>query len=313
MPKERTEGGDQDLVRLYLDEIGRYPLLTKEDEVRLAQSIETGRQAGCDLKARKGSQLTAGNRRELRKQVREAEQSTQAFINANLRLVVSIAKKYQSADMPLLDLVQEGNLGLIHAVEKFDWRKGFKFSTYATWWIRQSIGRGIDNSSRTIRLPVHAGDQVRRLLRIRGNLEGELGRAPTPEELADAMQLPAEHVSELLRHATEPVSLDSPIGTDGDTDLGDIVADLSSASPFEVVAAGLLGEEIEKLLRPLDAREREILRLRYGLDRGDPRTLEEVGDTLHLTRERIRQIERQALSKLRHPSSDTGARDLLAS
>jgi RNA polymerase sigma factor (sigma-70 family) len=310
MAKERPEGGEQDLVRIYLDEIGRYPLLTKEDEVRLARAIEVGREAETDLS---GAQLPAVKRRELRRAVREGEDCTQTFINANLRLVVSIAKKYQSSDMPLLDLIQEGNLGLIHAVEKFDWRKGFKFSTYATWWIRQSIGRGIDNSSRTIRLPVHAGDQVRRLLRIRGNLEGELGRAPTPEELADAMQLPADQVRELLRHATDPVSLDSPIGTEGDTELGDIVADLSSASPFEVVAAGLLGEEIDKLLRPLDAREREILRLRYGLDRGDPRTLEEVGDALHLTRERIRQIERQALSKLRHPSSDTGARDLLAS
>jgi RNA polymerase sigma factor (sigma-70 family) len=310
MAKERPEGGEQDLVRIYLDEIGRYPLLTKEDEVRLARAIEIGREAETGLS---GAQLAAVKRRELRRALREGEDATQTFINANLRLVVSIAKKYQSSDMPLLDLIQEGNLGLIHAVEKFDWRKGFKFSTYATWWIRQSIGRGIDNSSRTIRLPVHAGDQVRRLLRIRGNLEGELGRAPTPEELADAMQLPADQVRELLRHATDPVSLDSPIGTEGDTELGDIVADLSSASPFEVVAAGLLGEEIDKLLRPLDAREREILRLRYGLDRGDPRTLEEVGDALHLTRERIRQIERQALSKLRHPSSDTGARDLLAS
>jgi RNA polymerase sigma factor (sigma-70 family) len=310
MAKERPEGGEQDLVRIYLDEIGRYPLLTKEDEVRLARAIEIGREAETGLS---GAQLAAVKRRELRRAIREGEDATQTFINANLRLVVSIAKKYQSSDMPLLDLIQEGNLGLIHAVEKFDWRKGFKFSTYATWWIRQSIGRGIDNSSRTIRLPVHAGDQVRRLLRIRGNLEGELGRAPTPEELADAMQLPADQVRELLRHATDPVSLDSPIGTEGDTELGDIVADLSSASPFEVVAAGLLGEEIDKLLRPLDAREREILRLRYGLDRGDPRTLEEVGDALHLTRERIRQIERQALSKLRHPSSDTGARDLLAS
>jgi RNA polymerase primary sigma factor len=310
MAKERHEGSDQDLVRLYLDEIGRYPLLTKDDEATLARAIEVGRDAGHELSS---SVVTASKRRHLRTLVRDGERANHTFINANLRLVVSIAKKYQSSDMPLLDLIQEGNLGLIHAVEKFDWRKGFKFSTYATWWIRQSIGRGIDNSSRTIRLPVHAGDQVRRLLRIRAHLEGEIGRTPTVDELAEAMQLPAEVIGELLRHATDPISLDTPIGTDGDTALGDIVADLASSTPFEVVAQGLMGEEIEKLLSPLDEREREILRLRYGLDRGDPRTLEEVGDVLHLTRERIRQIERQALSKLRHPSAETGARDLLAS
>jgi RNA polymerase primary sigma factor len=310
MAKERHEGADQDLVRLYLDEIGRYPLLTKEDEANLARTIEVGRDAGHELSS---SAVTASKRRHLRMLVRDGERANHTFINANLRLVVSIAKRYQSSDMPLLDLIQEGNLGLIHAVEKFDWRKGFKFSTYATWWIRQSIGRGIDNSSRTIRLPVHAGDQVRRLLRIRAHLEGEIGRTPTVDELADAMQLPAEVIGELLRHATDPISLDTPIGTDGDTALGDIVADLASSTPFELVAQGLMGEEIEKLLSPLDEREREILRLRYGLDRGDPRTLEEVGDVLHLTRERIRQIERQALSKLRHPSAETGARDLLAS
>jgi RNA polymerase sigma factor (sigma-70 family) len=311
--KQRPEGGEQDLVRLYLDEIGKYPLLTKEDEGRLARAIETGREADAELAASGAAFLSPVRRGELRQQARLGQEATQAFINCNLRLVVSIAKKYQSSDMPLLDLVQEGNLGLIHAVEKFDWRKGFKFSTYATWWIRQSIGRGIDNSARTIRLPVHAGDQVRRLLRVRASLEGEWGHVPTAAELAEAMQLPEEQVSELLRHATDPVSLDTPIGAEGDTDLGDIVADLSASSPFEVVAEAMLGAEIEKLFEPLNEREREILRLRYGLDRGDPRTLEEVGDVLHLTRERIRQIERQALSKLRHPSADTGARDLLAS
>jgi RNA polymerase sigma factor (sigma-70 family) len=310
MAKERHEGSDQDLVRLYLDEIGRYPLLTKDDEANLARAIEVGRDAGQELAS---PAVSASKRRHLRTLVRDGENANNTFINANLRLVVSIAKKYQSSDLPLLDLIQEGNLGLIHAVEKFDWRKGFKFSTYATWWIRQSIGRGIDNSSRTIRLPVHAGDQVRRLLRIRAHLEGEIGRSPTVDELANAMQLPPEVIGELLRHATDPISLDTPIGTDGDTALGDIVADLNSSTPFETVAQSLMGEEIEKLLSPLDEREREILRLRYGLDRGDPRTLEEVGDVLHLTRERIRQIERQALSKLRHPSTEGGARDLLAS
>ncbi|MBO0693368.1 MAG: sigma-70 family RNA polymerase sigma factor [Acidimicrobiaceae bacterium] len=310
MAKARSEVGDQDLVRLYLDGIGRYPLLTKDDEVALSQRIEAGREARIALAA---SGLSAARKRELRRLDRDGENATEAFINANLRLVVSIAKKYQSADMPLLDLIQEGNLGLIHAVDKFDWRKGFKFSTYATWWIRQAIGRGIDNTSRTIRLPVHAGDQIRRLLRVRGQMEGELGRIPTPAELAQTMQMPEDLVTDLLQYGAEPVSLETPIGSEGDTELADIVADKSAATPFDMVAEGMLASEVDKLLAPLDEREREILRLRYGLDRGDPRTLEEVGSVLNLTRERIRQIERTALSKLRHPSSETGAHDLLAS
>jgi RNA polymerase sigma factor (sigma-70 family) len=311
MATTRSEGGDQDLVRLYLDGIGKYPLLTKDDEVVLSQAIEAGRTARVELGS--GAKLTAAKKRELRRVVSAADIAVETFTNANLRLVVSIAKKYQSSEMPLLDLIQEGNLGLIHAVEKFDWRKGFKFSTYATWWIRQAIGRGIDNSSRTIRLPVHAGDQIRRLLRIRGQMEGELGRVPSPAEMAVVMQMPEEQITELLQYGAEPVSLETPIGADGDTELADIVADLGAPTPFDAVAAGMLGSEIDKLLAPLDERERQILRLRYGLDRGEPRTLEEVGRVLNLTRERIRQIERTALSKLRHPSAENGAHDLLAS
>jgi RNA polymerase sigma factor (sigma-70 family) len=311
MAQTRSEGGDQDLVRLYLDGIGKYPLLTKDDEVALSKTIEAGRAAKAALDSE--DKITAARKRELRKVARAGDDAVETFTNANLRLVVSIAKKYQSSDMPLLDLVQEGNLGLIHAVEKFDWRKGFKFSTYATWWVRQAIGRGIDNSSRTIRLPVHAGDQIRRLLRMRGQMEGELGRLPTAAELAGLMQMPEEQVAELLQYGAEPMSLETPIGTDGDTELADIVADLSAPSPFEMVAQQMLGSEIDKLLAPLDERERQILQLRYGLDRGEARTLEEVGAVLNLTRERIRQIERQALSKLRHPSADNGAHDLLAS
>ncbi len=311
MVRNRQEGGgEQDLVRLYLDGIGRYPLLCKDDEVRLAQAIEAGRQARRRLESEEG--LARAEVKRLRRAVAAGDKAEEEFINANLRLVVSIAKKYQSADMPLLDLVQEGNLGLIHAVAKFDWRKGFKFSTYATWWIRQAIGRGIDNTSRTIRLPVHAGDQIRRLLRMRAQMEGELGRLPTAAELAEVMQIPEDVIAELLQYGADPVSLDTPIG-DGDTELADIVADLTSPSPFDAAAEAMLSSEIDKLLAPLDDREREILRLRFGLDRGDPRTLEEVGSELHLTRERIRQIERTALSKLRHPSSETGAHDLLAS
>ncbi|MDA8283026.1 MAG: sigma-70 family RNA polymerase sigma factor [Actinomycetota bacterium] len=311
MAKAISESSEQDLVRLYLDGIGKYPLLTKDDEVTLAQAIEAGRAARAELAT--PGRVPAAKARQLRRAMRAADVATEAFVNANLRLVVSIAKKYQSADMPLLDLIQEGNLGLIHAVEKFDWRKGFKFSTYATWWIRQAIGRGIDNSSRTIRLPVHAGDQIRRLLRVRGQMEGELGRLPSSAELAEVMQMPEEQVTELLQYGAEPVSLETPIGNEGDTELADIVADLSAPTPFDVVAQGMLASEIDKLLAPLDEREKQILRLRYGLDRGDPRTLEEVGSALNLTRERIRQIERTALSKLRHPSADNGAHDLLAS
>ncbi len=304
-------GVDQDGVRLYLDGIGRYPLLSKEDEMRLSRRIEAGRAAAQELA--QGGHLVPERERQLRRAQRHGEAATRAFVNANLRLVVSIAKKYHTSELPLLDLIQEGNLGLIHAVEKFDWRRGFKFSTYATWWIRQAIGRGIDNTARTVRLPVHAGDQVRRVLRARGQLEGETGRTPTSAELANHLQMREDDVDLLLRYVAEPVSLAAPVGSEGETELADIVADPFAPTPFDVAAAGLLGEEIERLLSTLTEREQQILRLRYGLDRGEPRTLEEVGLELSLTRERIRQIERTALAKLRHLQANLGARDLLAS
>jgi RNA polymerase sigma factor (sigma-70 family) len=279
--KERVERDEEDLVRLYLTDIGQYPLLTKDDEVRLAQQIEAGNAARVDL-ATGGKRLTPAKKRELRKVGREGDNAQRTFVQSNLRLVVSIAKKYT------------------------------KFSTYATWWIRQAITRGIANTGRTIRLPVHAGDTLARLQKARSRLELKLGRPATLSELAAEVEMPEDKVTEALRFAAEPLSLSEPLREDGDAELGDIVEDRSAESPFEVAATALLPDEIEKLLAPLDERERQILALRFGLDRGEPRTLEEVGEFFNLTRERIRQIEARAMSKLRHPSADTGARDLLA-
>jgi RNA polymerase sigma factor (sigma-70 family) len=309
--KDRIDRDEKDLVRLYLTDIGQYTLLTKDDEVRLAKAIEAGKAASEEMAAAKSP--TATKRRELRKAIREGEIAERAFVQSNLRLVVSIAKKYQASGLPLLDLIQEGNLGLMHAVEKFDWRKGFKFSTYATWWIRQAITRGIANTGRTIRLPVHAGDTLARLQKARSRLELKYGRPATLAELAKEVEMPEDKVTEALRFAAEPLSLSEPLREDGDAELGDVVEDRSAESPFETAATALLPEEIQRLLAPLDIREREILRLRFGLDgSGEGRTLEEVGEHFNLTRERIRQIEARAMSKLRHPSSDTGARDLLS-
>jgi RNA polymerase sigma factor (sigma-70 family) len=308
--KERVERDEEDLVRLYLTDIGQYPLLTKDDEVRLAQAIEKGAEARAAIDG--AGEVSPAKRRELNRDLRRGEEAERTFVQSNLRLVVSIAKKYQASGLPLLDLIQEGNLGLMHAVEKFDWRKGFKFSTYATWWIRQAITRGIANTGRTIRLPVHAGDTLTRLQKARSRLELKLGRPATLSELSAEVELPEDKVTEALRFAAEPLSLSEPLREDGDAELGDVVEDRGADSPFEVAATALLPDEISRLLSPLDEREREILKLRFGLDRGEPRTLEEVGEHFNLTRERIRQIEARAMSKLRHPSSDTGARDLLA-
>src|SRR5687767_1782710 len=309
-PRSESSGTKR-ISSVFTSRTSQYPLLTKDDEVRLAQAIEVGTAARDELeKQPKG--LSAARRRELKRQLAAGDDAQRAFVQSNLRLVVSIAKKYQASGLPLLDLIQEGNLGLMHAVEKFDWRKGFKFSTYATWWIRQAITRGIANTGRTIRLPVHAGDTLARLQKARSRLELKFGRPATLAELSKEVEMPEDKVTEALRFAAEPLSLSEPLREDGDAELGDVVEDRSAESPFEVAATALLPEEIEKLLAPLDERERQILALRFGLDRGEPRTLEEVGEYFNLTRERIRQIEARAMSKLRHPSSDTGARDLLA-
>jgi len=308
---KRTAGDDADLVKLYLNDIGRYPLLTKGDEVRLAQAIEAGRDATAVFAS--GATLTPAEKRDLRSIERRAADARQTFVLSNLRLVVSIAKKYQVSGMPLVDLAQEGNLGLIHAVEKFDWRKGFKFSTYATWWIRQAISRGISNTGRTIRLPVHAGDKLTALQHAQAVLESKLERSPTLAELGAELDLPLEKLVEVMGYRTDTLSLSQRLAHDGDAELADVVEDRSAASPFDKAALSLLPDEITRLLAPLTAREGEILRLRFGLDRGEPRTLEEVGECFNLTRERIRQIEARAMAKLRHPSSNIGASDLLIS
>src|SRR6202165_2064726 len=265
VPTKFAAQAEEDLVRLYLNDIGKHALLTKDDEARLAQAIEAGREGRIEFTA--GKTLSAARKRELRRVVKDGDEAAETFVKANLRLVVSIAKKYQAADLPLLDLVKEGNLGLMHAVEKFDWRKGFKFSTYATWWIRQAITRGIANTGRTIRLPVHAGDTLARLQKARSRLELKLGRPATLAELAIEVEMPEDKVTEALRFAAEPLSLSEPLREDGNAELGDIVEDRSVESPFEVAATALLPDEIEKLLAPLDEREGQILALRFGLDR----------------------------------------------
>jgi RNA polymerase sigma factor (sigma-70 family) len=301
---------DEDLVRLYLADIGRHRLLSKDDEIALARRIDAGAEARQELDAASGS--VQPGRRELRRRVRDGEAARRTFAEANLRLVVSIAKRYQASGLPLLDLVQDGNLGLLHAIDKFQWRKGFKFSTYATWWIRQAIQRGISNTSRTIRLPVHAGDRLLRARQARARLETHLRRTPTRAEIAAELEVSPHELDTIMGRAAAPVSLSEPLSDDGDRELADVVPDASASSPFDVAAAALLPREIAKLLAPLAPREREILALRFGLDRGESRTLEEVGVLFDLTRERIRQIEAKAMAKLRHPAFNTPLRELLS-
>ena len=271
-----------DPVRMYLKEIGRVPLLSAEDEIELAKRIENG-----------------------------DEEAKRRLAEANLRLVVSIAKRYVGRGMLFLDLIQEGNMGLIKAVEKFDYDKGFKFSTYATWWIRQAITRAIADQARTIRIPVHMVETINKLVRVSRQLLQELGREPTPEEIAKEMDLSVEKVREIMKIAQEPVSLETPIGEEDDSHLGDFIEDQEALAPSDAAAYELLKEQLEDVLDTLTEREENVLRLRFGLDDGRTRTLEEVGKVFGVTRERIRQIEAKALRKLRHPSRSKRLKDFL--
>ncbi len=307
MGKQGHDGEDQDLLQLYLNDIGKYGLLTRAEEVRLGELAKLGRQAAAEL----ARDHVAGDRRsELERKVRAGEDAARRFVRANLRLVVSIAKRYQASGLPLLDLIQEGNFGLMHAVERFDPRRGFKFSTYATWWIRQTISRGIANTGRSIRLPVHAGDQLLAIRMTAGALEVSLGRPPQADEVSEALGMPSKKVAELMPYLAEPVSLSERL-TETDLELGELVEDASTAPPDQVVLASMLPAQVADLLATLEPREREVLCLRYGLDRGKPRTLEEVGERFGLTREGVRQVEVKAISKLRR-SASRHARDLLS-
>ncbi len=310
MAKERVERDEEDLVRLYLTDIGQYPLLTKEGEVRLAQQIEAGTEARAELAA-KGDDLAPARRRELKRNLKRGEEAERTFVQSNLRLVVSIAKKYQASGLPLLDLIQEGNLGLMHAVEKFDWRKGFKFSTYATWWIRQAITRAMADQARTIRIPVHMVEVINKLARVQRQMLQDLGREPTPEELSKELDMTPEKVIEVQKYGREPISLHTPLGEDGDSEFGDLIEDTEAVVPADAVGFTMLQRQLESLLDSLSEREAGVIRMRFGLGDGQPKTLDQIGDTFGVTRERIRQIESKTMAKLRHPSRSQSLRDYL--
>jgi len=292
-----AQGPSADLVRVYLNGIGRTALLTAEQEVDLAKRIEAGVFAAHKLET--GTRLSPQRKADLRAVIRGGNAARNHLLVANLRLVVSLAKRYTGRGMPLLDLIQEGNLGLIRAVEKFDYTKGFKFSTYATWWIRQAISRGMADQGRTIRLPVHLVEQVNKLSRLKRELHQQLGRDATMAELAEESGIPEEKIGDLLDHARDPVSLDMPVASDEEAPLGDFIEDSESTSAEAQVVAGFMHEDINKVLRTLDEREQSVVRLRYGLDDGRPRTLDEIGRVFGISRERVRQIERDSMAKLR--------------
>ena len=311
----------EDPVRMYLNEIGKVPLLSAEEEINLAQRMEEGNVATEKiqlLKARMEEAEDEAEKAEIQEEIKAMQKdidlgsdAKKRLAEANLRLVVSIAKRYVGRGMLFLDLIQEGNLGLIKAVEKFDYRKGYKFSTYATWWIRQAITRAIADQARTIRIPVHMVETINKLIRVSRQLLQELGREPSPEEIAAEMNMPVDRVREILKISQEPVSLETPIGEEEDSHLGDFIKDDNVPVPADAAAFTLLKEQLEEVLGTLTEREQKVLTLRFGLEDGRARTLEEVGKEFNVTRERIRQIEAKALRKLRHPSRSRKLKDYL--
>jgi RNA polymerase primary sigma factor len=306
----KGDGGTSDAVRMYLREIGQVDLLTTEDERRLAQLIEEGKVAARRIDE-EGANLSAADERMLMRAVSRGERAKSELTQANLRLVVSIAKRYSGRGMQLLDLIQEGNLGLMRAVDKFDHTKGFKFSTYATWWIRQAITRSIADQARTIRIPVHMVEHMNRVTRTKRQMHQELEREPTIDELAERVQLDPDRVLELLRISQDLLSLDSPVGEEDESNLGDFIEDSSVDSPADAATRAMLHDAVSEVLGELTEREQEIVRLRFGLDGGRAKTLEEVGHEFGVTRERIRQIEAKTLAKLRHPQRSERLREFL--
>ena len=302
-----------DPVRMYLKEIGKVDLLTPEQEIVLAQKMGAGNTAKEQMEEleKEGGEVPDEVRKELNQLIKEGERAKQSLAEANLRLVVSIAKRYVGRGMLFLDLIQEGNLGLIKAVEKFDYTKGYKFSTYATWWIRQAITRAIADQARTIRIPVHMVETINKVIRVNRQLLQELGHDPTPEETAAEMNMPVEKVREIMKIAQEPVSLETPIGEEEDSHLGDFIPDEDASEPSEAASFTLLKEQLVDVLSTLPPREEKVLKLRFGIEDGRTRTLEEVGKEFNVTRERIRQIEAKALRKLRHPSRSKKLKDFL--
>jgi RNA polymerase primary sigma factor len=317
-PRRRSENASlapltSDPVRMYLKEIGKVPLLTAAQEVSLAKRIEAGliAAAGIESAEEAGVKLDRATARALQRTEADGLNAKRALVEANLRLVVSIAKRYVGRGMLFLDLIQEGNLGLIRAVEKFDYDKGFKFSTYATWWIRQAITRAIADQARTIRIPVHMVETINKLIRVQRGLLQELGREPTPDEIGAQMEMTAERVREILKISQEPVSLETPIGEEEDSQLGDFIEDSEAVAPPDAANETMLAEHLRRVLDSLSERERKVIELRFGLVDGHPRTLEEVGREFGVTRERIRQIESKTLCKLRHPSRSSKLKDYL--
>jgi len=308
-PFDLNELDSDDAINLYLREVSAIPLLTAEEEVELARRMERGRIAQAMLS--NASNLSVAERERLEREVQDGEAARNQLIQANSRLVISLAKKYIGRGVPFLDLIQEGNMGLMKAVEKFDYRRGHKFSTYATWWIRQSITRAIADQGRTIRVPVHMSDRIRRLYSAARRLEQVLGREPTPEEIADEMGIPLRKVNWMLHLSQHPLSLEKPLDDDQDTELGDLIEDQSLPAPGDIALQRLLREEIEKVLTALTPREARVLTLRFGLLGTRSHTLKEVGEKFGVTRERIRQIEMEALQRLRHPRRSQHLRDYL--